>query len=70
VQEPDDPIIVPIEMARDARIALATWRRRWRHHPEVEKALIWLSPRRCGMRQSRWRSILAGGVRRKDGGQP
>jgi hypothetical protein len=65
MQQPDDPILTPAEMARDARISLATWRRRWRRHREVEEALIWVSPKRSGMRQSRWRAILGQGWRRK-----
>ena len=42
MQQSNDFFLTPLEMARAARISLATWRRRWRHHPEVEKALIWL----------------------------
>ena len=66
---PDDPnpILTPAEMAKDARISKATWHRRWRYDPRVVKALIRLSPRRHGMRQRKWRAILAEGVRPKDG---
>jgi hypothetical protein len=56
LREPDDPVLSPAEMARDGDMSDATWRRNYRHHPDLE--IIQISPRRIGARQSNWRAVL------------
>ena len=67
MQQPDDPIITPREMAKCGRMSDATWHRNYRYDPRVLEKLIWISPRRLGMRASDWHAILGQGVPPRDG---
>jgi hypothetical protein len=53
-RQPEDPILSPQEMAQDAGINLATWRRNYRD----KLPIIQISPRRIGARKSDWRREL------------
>jgi hypothetical protein len=53
-----DPMLSPREMWQDANISKATWVRHYRPKLEQLGLLIWLSPRRCGTRRSKWRALL------------
>jgi hypothetical protein len=55
-RQSEDPVLSPREMAQDANIALATWIRNYRHHPDLK--ILKLSPRRIGARRSNWRAVL------------
>ena len=55
-REPQDPILSPQEMADDAGISLATWRRNFRNDPQLE--IMQVTPRRIGARQSEWQRTL------------
>jgi hypothetical protein len=57
-QGPEDPVMSPREMCQDAGVSMATWRRTYRKPLAVAGALIRLSPRRIGARQSKWREAL------------
>ena len=60
-RQPEDPILSPQEMADDAGISLATWRRNFRDDPQLE--IMQVTPRRIGARQSKWRWTLDQRVR-------
>ena len=45
-------------MWEDAGISKATWWRHYRQLLEQLGLLIWLSPRRCGARKSKWRALV------------
>jgi hypothetical protein len=54
IRRPEDPILSPEEMARDAGISISTWRREYRD----ALSIIQVSPRRISSRQSEWRRVL------------
>jgi hypothetical protein len=56
LRQPDDPVLSEAEMAADGNISRATWRRNYRHDPDLK--IIQISPRRIGARQSNWRKVL------------
>jgi hypothetical protein len=51
---PLDPVLSPREMALDAGISLKTRHRNYRHTLRI----LYLSPKRIGVRQSEWRKAL------------